>query len=325
MLVSWEYEEEHNVKPIPGWCTQYFAIGHSLAEYQSAGRRFVVGLAVPTRAYVAAFLSAGYVVKRAMIPSTEEIEHHFRFLETCPIGTAAFYRKNGRVLKGIFEGCRTERILDKLVSCVAVRVSSKSGGNLTHLVQQADCLNVDVREDERVNLPKVQAGSIISRNQKFLRAFLNDKADAHAARSRHDCTLVGSVSTFEAELQNLQLRKADDPQLTGSLQDLLRVRCFMGKGQAYRSDVVSANNLEVEAQGTPIVIFDGSIGFLRLRESWATSNCVVVLDRTESRFFDAAETINLARAQNKSADLMLIKPTLLPAGVELVAFEQDIV
>jgi len=325
VLLSWEYKEGQNIKPIPGWCTQYFAIGHSLAEYQSTERRFVVGIAVPTRAYVAAFLSAGYVVKRAMIPLTEEIERHFKFLEACPIGTAVFYRKNGLVLKGVFEGCRTERILDKLVSRVAIRVSNRSGGNLTHLVQQADCLDVEVRESERVNLPKNQAGSVIRRNQKFLRVFLNDKAEAYSARSRLDCTLVGSVSIFEAELKNLLLRRADDTHLTGSLQELLRVRCFMGKGQAYRSDAVSASTLEVEAQNTPIVVFDGSTGFLRLRESWSTANCVVVLDRTESRFSEAAETINIARSQNKRADLKLIKPTLLPVGVELIAFEQDIV
>jgi hypothetical protein len=122
------------------------------------------------------------------------------------------------------------------------------------------------------------------------------------------------------------LRAAGGKTVTGRLQEILGVREFAGRRETYRSRVLPVSGGEPatpDSEGTPAVtVFDGAAGFFKWRDSWRQSNWLVILDRTDPQFADAAALVNQEYIQRRSDDAMIKGIPRPPCGVELLVYRE---
>jgi len=73
--IQLHFEDEGSWYCLPEWADYFISVGRKLAEADRNGGRLVVALAVPTRAYAAAFVSLGMVISDAAnrMPSQKRI------------------------------------------------------------------------------------------------------------------------------------------------------------------------------------------------------------------------------------------------------------
>ena len=109
----------------------------------------------------------------------------------------------------------------------------------------------------------------------------------------------------------------------GTLQDILRIRRLSSTSEAFRSDIFPVRSkghaMESEEMAPHLVVFDGAVGFLKWRHIWPHCNWVVILDRTEPRFEEAAQIVNedyFSRVDEEKLEL----PDAPPVSVELVSY-----
>ncbi len=112
----------------------------------------------------------------------------------------------------------------------------------------------------------------------------------------------------------------------GYLQEILRIRQFSGANTSYRTQCVSSANItpekEIGTRTPPIVVFDGAIAYVKLGHKWQSAHQVVLLDRTERQFNDAAELLN----QNYTYRLVdgFKFPIHIPNGIEMMVYRDSI-
>jgi hypothetical protein len=107
VLDTWCFYQNDVWNEIPKWCKAYSELGIMVSELQNQDRRLIIGLAVPTRAYAAAFIAVGLIIKRASV-AVEKLGPDEHFLKLCDLlpGTAVTYRdiKDDKIRDGIFVG-----------------------------------------------------------------------------------------------------------------------------------------------------------------------------------------------------------------------------
>ena len=127
----------------------------------------------------------------------------------------------------------------------------------------------------------------------------------------------------EAEHPGFATRAGDarGKPAAGTLNHLLRLRGSGVARGAYRTDVLAAQASRIAAslEGPPHVVFDGASGYLRWRGRFAGSHAVVVLDRTDPRYDEAARQLHLDYVR-RSPDGLGFTPPDPPVGVEVLRF-----
>lgn len=323
---------DQNRKPynLPGWAAFYTSLGAFLAQTRSEPERFVVAIAAPTRAFGIALLTAGYMSADASEGlSRADMRQHYEQLCTLSIDTPLYFRKNGRTLRCLFRGCTVQDFGAGRRAYIALQVTNGDGGNLIEHVPWEQSTAIEVCPDEAaVGLPKNQKGRAAVRNRRFLESLLGKtKVDQFLTRSCLKAAVVGYSSLLGPELtETLFYVPLDGGKVAeGTLQDLIRSRRFQGKTFAYRSELVSpsAEDVDEEVSVAPTVFFDGALGFIRHRDRWTEANWVVMLDRTESSFREAADLVNAAFIQRRIDTLDVRTTVACPPGTELIAFRES--
>ena len=319
------FEDEGSWYCLPEWAEYFISLGRKLAEADRGGGRLVVALALPTRAYAAAFVSLGMVISDAANRDEESESDHFQKLLALRPGTAVLYRKKNRPLKGLISG--TQELNGK--TYVRVQVHSDAGGGLTYLVSQETSLEVQPAPGKTWQLPQKQSGGRIGKADAFVDALLSGADPAHLGlRSKMVCALVGRRNTLEHEVRKtpLAIHVNDSQYAVGYLQDVLRVRRFVSPQQDYRSALVtlgkrppSADTLARVEKG---VVYDGAVGFLKWGSMWEGRHQVAVLDRTEPYFQDAISAINERFARHGAQDGAIDPEGDTPPGGEILVFRE---
>lgn len=307
---------------LPAWATFFINIGLWVAQAETGENRLVLGLAIPTRNYAAALAALGIVLARANIPTARiDTKRHFEQLSRLAKGTPVIFRYNGSRLKGIYQG------VAEVYGEMRLRIQTENNrnGSLTHLVSIKECHNVAIASTQHLSLPKKQTGRPIIAHNEFLNAVIGTNTHEFTTQSRLECAVIGRLSILQQEIMEVPfacyLSKSEFK--TGRLQDVLRVRNFLNEGQAYRSEVLPAysDRPMQPANGVPYVtIFDGAIGFIKLRDNWRNSHWIILLERTEPHFLEAVEIINsdyLNRVDDEK-----IQTIAVPPSVELVVYQE---
>jgi hypothetical protein len=141
---------------------------------------------------------------------------------------------------------------------------------------------------------------------------------AFVSAGRLDCVIVGNRNLLREEIVEAPFatKASDGTRIEGTLQDVLRVRGFTADAQIGRCEVFSINSrLKPLHETAPVVIFDGCKSFLNFRSFWPSSHWLLVLDRADRRFDEAAATFNelYVYRENDNPGLVMQPP---PTGVE---------
>jgi hypothetical protein len=208
--------------------------------------------------------------------------------------------------------------------CAVIRVNRKSDGGGSHLIREEDSHRVEILATGPIDLPKKQAGTPIQGMSPFGKAFFpSNEMQLSRRKSKFDCLLVGPINALHREIEETSFAiKRSGRVYEGTLGDVLRVRRFIRRDEPFSSDIARMHGHSLdylnEDDKPSFVLFDGAKAFIRLHTQTRTTNCVVILDRTENSFRDAADVLNenyLRRVSDKHLNF-----TMLPKGVEVMSF-----
>lgn len=313
------FDDGNQWKPLSNWTEFFTDLGAAAAAPKITGQRFVIAAALPTRSYAAALTGLGVVVFRAS--SNDHVDPSEYFAQLCQlnIGTPVSVIKDGRKLKGRYVG--------KDGNWIKIQVEERSqtdSGALTRFVGEAEALNVEVLQDTLVTLPKRQTGKLVHAMTPFASEFISNDA-VFARESKLECLIIGSKSLLRQEVETPLAITRDGSRFNeGALQDVLRIRSFMNEGEAFRSEVFAYGSrvppIATRYQSPHVVIFDSAKSFLRWRGHLRKLNWIVLLDRTETKFTDAAVVINQDRMKYKISETPVADVPAPPAGVEIVSY-----
>ena len=303
------------VAPLPGWATYLVTIGRYLVEHQVPGRRLVVGISLPTRAFAAAFAALGVADAAYQDPEKGDPRENFERLASLPRGTAIRFRRGRYLYCGRLLGVETVNGVEYLTYQDAAKCYLP--WERCSAVQPLDPAEEFIRRRP------------LAPNADFVESVLGVDALAHASYTRLDCLVVGLKDALGEEVLEQQfVTCGDGVPLTGVLNDLLRCDAFeLNANDHDRTAVISGFADEVperlRKERPPAVVFDGPGGYLRLRSNWRRSPCLVLLDRTSSSAIAAGDAFNqeLALSIDDAGLSALGEP---PAEFEIRAYYEAI-
>ena len=318
------YSGEYGWETVPDWGAFLLSLGAFAATYPKTNTRLVVGAALPTRAYAAAFVGTGVVYHR-IVSAGPRLPADSYFQQLCELepNTPVKLFCGNKTSEGKFVGC-----IEKLGHMgVEVQLTNKSGGRASQWIPAKDCLRIEVLDGQGNELREKLKWKNVKDVSPFARRLLGDEnVQEFNTRSRLECLLVGRLNLLHEEITGMNFACAPPlEEEQGVLQDVLRVRKFLGVGQAFRSEAVAAGGQDAAEEAGElkphVTVFDGSTGFAKWRDYCRDSHWVVLLDRTEPGFEGAAALLN-AEYSNRVGEEKLEELPEVPAGLEVVAFTE---
>ncbi len=326
--------------PLPYWARFFSDLGRAVAEDTNPGERTIAGVAVPARAYAAALAATGVASARAAIAvRPSDPGEYFGQFRGSPAGNVAFLTTESREYKGVFLGCEHKSFAGEPLGIYAgIQVENGQRGGLQRWFPPGDCKRLRVSEEkaDACKLPARQGGRRVTSRDTIIQEnrfaeYLLGGADLYefVTNSRLECTIVGSASTLRQEIKDTPFAvrlPLSDTFVEGALQDVLRVQKFSGAKESYRSAVFSVSSTkppELHGCSRPAVaLFDGANSFLRWRDSFPESNWIVLLDRTERQFDEAACLLNRKYMQDRTGAEPELDAPEPPPGVEVTTFRE---
>jgi len=330
------YADGRERKPLPEWARFFIRIGAAIGACGRSDDRLVVAIAAPTRAYAAAFAALGAVAARAF-SATQQLgpqEHASRLCSLEP-GTPVFYVESGQRQKAVFLGCASVRGGAPSFRLQFERTpGARESGGLIRWLPQECAPRIRVADEEFSDLPRKQHATPIINNAAFVRYVLGaSDLSEFALSARTDALIVGTVSSLRAEITGAIFATGQraGAGAEGTINDVLRVHQFLADGEPHRSEVVKcsaeASLPTLTGGGAHAVVFDGSAGFLRLRDHFRQSHWILVLDCTDPNTADATEAFGAGYTQDRVADSGRGErdslPSDTPPGVEMSAYRAE--
>ena len=334
--IEFRYWTNGQKLPLPEWGKFYLQLGAAVAQMKNVQECHVTALAVPTRSYAAVLVAGGMIISRGKTTDSEtqtSPSDHFKMLGSLPSGTSVILRRGEKAVKGLLVGMKDIRVgmgntNKEGIPMIGVQTQSGKGGSHTEWLPVGSSLKIQISSKVWTRLPanleKTKDAST-SRSDFVSRVFQDADLWNFLTTSTLNCVILGNVGPLvqEATLTKLSVGSRGREASAGTLRDILRIRRLYNNNEAFRSDIfpvnAKSNVMSSEEMVPHLVIFDGSVGFLKWRHNWAHCNWVVILDRTEPRFTEAVQVVNeeyLSRISE--GKLKLSDPP--PRSVELVTF-----
>ncbi|PKN19304.1 MAG: hypothetical protein CVU71_07290 [Deltaproteobacteria bacterium HGW-Deltaproteobacteria-6] len=316
-----------------GWFdTAGEAIGSSIEN-----NRFVLGLALPVRPFAALFLALGIIKGRESSTNVQSPDNseYFEYLENLPTSTnVTFLMKDKEKLRqrvGNLSGIFADSSGRKAIK-VRYADDRKKKLQLTRCFYTYNCHDISIlSQDSIIDISNYRKkGQSVIKSQDFLSAFVPDvNVSILALTSRFDCLLVSTKKRLSFELDfNFSLKKTKSKTfLQGTLKDIIRPRNNTLYSGSYRSLICPVNMKKPpEPDGIQpwCIIFDSADGYLKWHQLFENSHQIVILDRAEKRFKEAAAHINQRyynRADSLPAFIRGFLPTL--TGIETICFNEN--
>jgi hypothetical protein len=272
------------VEPLPRWARFLIKVGRYAVETHAPGRRLVLGVSLPTRAFAAAFTTLGVTAAAYVGPEKGDVRDHFNWLVSLPRGTAIRFRRGRYLYCARLLGAEVVSGIEHL----AYQAESKC------LLPWDRCLEVQPLDpsEEFVRRRPLAA------NAPFVEEVLGLDPLSHAAHTSVDCLVIGVKDALRSEVLDQQFYATARPSApVGVLNDLLRCDAYeLNANDHDRTTVISgfSDDVPERLRGVrpPAVVFDGPTGYLRLRRRWNASPWIVLLDRTSPLASAAGDAFN---------------------------------
>lgn len=312
------YKRDGRFVPLPLWCAFFVALGKEISEYKKQGRKLVIAISVPTRAFCLPMISMGFLLSRFEELENLDNQEQVKNIRSLGIGQpVVFTSKNGRKYKGIYQG---------VIEGEKYFIIRTDRGNSTERhIEFSRASSIQINEHEGFDLPQNEKTFSLLGVSPLLKTILGTKyAAAYIESTTIELLVIGSLKTIKMELVE-QLFSCEGN--AGRLLDIVRPRQFLGRRDGYRSYALSEQSLLSEQRSKVIqpslVVFDGSQSYLKWRSYWGNSNSIYIFDQTESQYYSGVNQVNSEYVQmrlNASLDISLPK---IPAGIEIMAFEVE--
>lgn len=323
------YEHSSGWAPLPYWGQFFLEVGAQVARHPIGPYRCILGCAIPTKAYAAAFTATGVVTSLALAnqftPSDEAA--HAEWLRHLEPGTPLIYRSGNKYAKGVLDRWHLDNGIQYM------RIKTSGSGKEAISVPPKLLLGVDLLHDATFRLPHKQTmrGIVSKEELDFVSVYLGNRlARELIAYSRLDCLVIGSKGQIRREAHDTRfaINHTSSRFVEGSLNMLVRIRELLGDNSAHRTALCSSSSLpedQVSITNAPVVvIFSGAASFLRWRDSWRSSHWIVLLDRTEPHFDEAVAELNQEYILRRVEEKLFEPLPTLPEGIETVWYHEEL-
>jgi len=305
---------------LPDWAAFFIGLGSSIARENNSENRMVVGIATPIRAYAACLLAAGYIITKFTLSELRKNAYaHFEQLCKLEKGTPLTYFCGNKKLRAKFDG------IDEINGEKRLRVQAIK--KVVDLIPPEKALLINVAKSKLKFLPEKQKGKDIGYKKGLLGMLMSrDDFYQYSSNSTLECVIVGRLKLLRQEITKtgfgLNISKGFSG---GNLQDILRIRRFLGNNEAFRSVICPVNKkkaiISTEDKIPLIAIFDGSSAFIKWRDIWRKSGWVALLDRTDLGFREATDILNQGYMNRICQQKINYSPTC-PPGIKMVAYHE---
>jgi len=340
------YDHEGVFYPIPTWAHFFINLGSKISEIDGSGFNITVAIAVPTRAFVAAFIGLGITVART-INTKDNASPDYRLIRELKANhrqSEIIVREGNKKVKRIFCGIRDD--FDDGIPRIGIRDPNAKGGSLTTYVTLEKCEFTNVASGDSMLTIYRSTSSGNPLTDRFIKNLIpEDRLESFNSKSVLNFLLVGQINTLRKELTELvfavikhngegnipptsadtfRRNPADMRFAEGTLQDILRVKRLSAARQIFKSEVLptEARSLHrnLEDLQTDIVIFDGARSYLKWHAAIPGNKRIVILDVGESSFKDALPIIN--EDYMGSSENLTLGDLSIPEGIEVTAYTE---
>ncbi len=269
---------------VPDWAEFFRTIGRCSIKEEL--RDATIGVLVPTRAYVAAFVALGAVEASLELPPAG-----FEELEDLAPGTRLSVTEAGRQIRYTFD-----------------RYATESGRRGMWLLNEATCLGSFLPESQWFRITLGDHGlakpvkTLIERpapewDEKFVKGVLGtDDLGPLLVGNRLVAVIVGSKVELSRELESepFAVESESGSHAEGHLEDIIRTRSFADnvQGDSFRTEVLSARHPTlakgIRDMNPRVFISDNPTAFLRHRDAMTGGCRVAIFDLTAR---EASQTI----------------------------------
>jgi hypothetical protein len=319
------YFSETDLLLLPEWAYFFIRLGYQLAEKPKNNHRFVIGVAIPSRAFASSLVSLGalYATVNKGVPVDEA---RWQYISTLEPGTPIYIRKKKRKLKGVVKSI--EDINGKKYISIYTTSDTSRAKALTRSYPLIDYVSKITVIENEISLPGKQSGRQLNPPNEFIQAYLGeDIADEYVHSSSFEVLIIGKKTVIKEEVTgNFFACQVPNENriIEGNLQEILRIDQFLGENRSYRTQCFSSSTNsynELNGQTPNLVIFDGAIAYLNQYYNWGNVHQVVLLDRTERQFQEAVDLLNdkYAYRSEKKAKFSISIPT----NIEMMIYLEE--
>jgi hypothetical protein len=301
---------------LPQWAIFLVQLGSSIAHAQTADRKIVVAISVPTSSFAAAFVALGRILSEQIHePAKTALDEHFQYLAGLRHGTPVVYFNGEALFRGPYLGivrCHGE-------DCILINIK---GGKC--MVPKPRCLLVELQPESEDGSPLVTRKGRLRNPKPFVSQFFSLAEHYRVLCSTTKSVLiVGEKNRLRTELQSPFLIPNGSRPHEGTLQDLVRVAKFSAGGIGCRADVLARSRghigpASLSADSKALVILDGAMSVIKWAHQFPASDSISILSPTEAEFGTGMDLAN-TRYQNRLDDCVFPGLGVPPAGVEIMA------
>jgi hypothetical protein len=308
-MCSLLYQSKKEWKAVPSALGFIAEVGRRLTNEALLGNRTIVALALPERAFAAAFAGLGGCLG---VCSLTRVDEHLLTLRNSPLGTEVQIRSAGtKHPVGVFAGIVS--LCDKEM----VKIDTSSSGS--HFIPVDQCLRVIITS-AKVSSAKKRRRSCSDSLTPFAKTLVAPlTSEEYLGQGQSEIVIIGELGPLKYQLTEVKFATESACKgITGTLGEVIRPRELLGSGQISRSSILSTTNgrSDLTTGSVPkIVIFDGALSFFRWHSFWLHSHWIVVLSRTDSVFQEAVNTVNSYSFSSLLEQVDVVPPNC-PLGVE---------
>lgn len=312
--------------PLPSWASFWIRVGKRVSNCPKKSERVVLAAAAPTGSHAAALTAAGVVSETLSSGRDIDAKTHF-WTVVAPLdddlpAPVKILTEAGNIVETVLKGIEFDERggEDRLKARVQW---FKHQDKFVYWDESRCLLPIEDADYEERTLLRRHS---VDHHPGFVQALPWVESSAHYAfKSQPVCDICGHASHLERSFQEttFTLPVADGEDPSGSLQDIVRVDRWTGKGEGHRARLVlpSDSNRAASFERAQVVIFDGVKSYLKLEQLWPESNQVIVLAHHDRSATQAADRLRRQLVQAKGL-VDLVPRGDIPRGVELIAFTE---
>jgi hypothetical protein len=204
---------------------------------------------------------------------------------------------------------------------------NEKGGNGAYCVYKRDCEKLKIVEGKEFKLPKNQTGKNLISETSAIQHFLSGQSMIDfVTSSRMECLIFGQLNQLRNEIKEKRVafHISGNKHTAASLQEVLRVKKFMGDGHPYRSEIyntASNNQPVIDSKDPFVVIFDGAQGYLKWKDAVSDHDAIVILNRCGKHSEELADSLNKEYTKRVDSDISDIPS--IPPGLELMVYREE--
>lgn len=316
--------------PVPDWTKWYFQTGILVGSTANEGKRLVLGVSTPLRAFASVFIALGIIYERSDVPLEKyDCREYFEFLKSFPRLTGVSFltdeggklrRRDGKLDGTGWDGSR------EYISVLYIENAQNRNTRCWRCFHTDNCRWITVTEAKDINIKSAKKrGSAVVNNLPFLSKLLaEEQITDFTTGNQLDCLFVGSKKRTLSELEcDLGLKEREGFYLRSNLKDIIRPKNLYCYGQSFRSRIHSAYSKKPPRDdGKPLcIIFNSANGYLKWNYRFGSSHQVVLLDRSEHLYESAVLNLNDRFYQRfEEPPVIGFELPTPPPGIEVIAF-----